>query len=232
MTTQPPSSSHPTLYSFYRSSCAWRVRLGLHLKNISFTTRPINLLTEENKSPEYKAVQPFGAVPAFLEANSQGPALVESVAILEYLDETRPEFPLLPKDPTGRAVVRALVEAIAMDIQPVCSMRILKYIGKDKEAEWVSHFLKEGFAAFEKLLEKTAGKYSYGDSITMADLLLVPQFYNGVRFAVDMSMYPIMSRINSELEAVPAFQAAHPTQQPDCPPEQRTDAPQTRTGIC
>ncbi|KAH7047905.1 glutathione S-transferase [Linnemannia elongata] len=220
MTPHPPSSL-PILYSFYRSSCAWRVRLGLHLKNIPFEIRPINLLTEENKSAEYKAIQPFGAVPAFLEANSQGPALVESVAILEYLDETRPEFPLLPKDPSGRAVVRALVEAIAMDIQPVCQMRVLKYIGKDKEADWVSHFFKEGFAALEKLLEKTAGKYSHGDSITMADLLLVPQFYNGVRFEVDMSAYPIMSRINSELETIPAFQAAHPTKQPDCPPELR-----------
>ncbi|KAF9140509.1 Glutathione S-transferase zeta-1 [Linnemannia schmuckeri] len=222
MASQPPTSSpQPILYSFYRSSCAWRVRLGLHLKNIPFETRAINLLTEENKSAEYKAIQPFGAVPAFLEAGSQGPALVESVAILEYLDETRPEFPLLPKDPAGRAVVRALVEAIAMDIQPVCQMRILKYVGKDKESEWTSHFFKEGFAAFEKMLEKTAGKYCYGDSITMADLLLVPQFYNGVRFAVDMGAYPIMSRINSELETVPAFQAAHPTKQPDCPLELR-----------
>ncbi|KAF9144604.1 Glutathione S-transferase zeta-1 [Mortierella sp. GBA39] len=86
-----PPSSQPILYSFYRSSCAWRVRLGLHLKNIPFETRPINLLTEENKTAEYKTIQPFGAVPAFLEANSQGPALVESVAILEYLDETRPD---------------------------------------------------------------------------------------------------------------------------------------------
>ncbi|KAF9126284.1 Glutathione S-transferase zeta-1 [Mortierella sp. 14UC] len=223
MTPQPTTtpSPRPVLYSFFRSSCSWRVRLALSLKNISFETRPINLLTEQNKSAEYKAIQPFGAVPAFLEANSQGPALVESVAIIEYLDETRPEFPLLPKDPASRAKVRALVEAIAMDIQPIGSMRILKYIGKDKEAEWTSHFLKEGFSALEKMLEKTAGKYSYGDSITMADLLLVPQFYNGVRFNVDMNAYPIMSRINSELEIVPAFQASHPTKQPDCPPELR-----------
>ncbi|KAG0068753.1 Glutathione S-transferase zeta-1 [Linnemannia elongata] len=205
MTPHPPSSL-PILYSFYRSSCAWRVRLGLHLKNIPFEIRPINLLTEENKSAEYKAIQPFGAVPAFLEANSHGPALVESVAILEIPSPA--QRPLRSR-------------TIAMDIQPVCQMRVLKYIGKDKEADWVSHFFKEGFAALEKLLEKTAGKYSYGDSITMADLLLVPQFYNGVRFAVDMSAYPIMSRINSELETIPAFQAAHPTKQPDCPPELR-----------
>ncbi|KAG0378023.1 Glutathione S-transferase zeta-1 [Mortierella sp. AD032] len=167
MTPQPTAtaSPRPVLYSFYRSSCAWRVRLALNLKNVPFETRPINLLAEQNKTPEYKAIQPFGAVPAFLEANSQGQALVESVAILEYLDETRP--------------------------------------------------------ALETMLEKTAGKYSFGDSVTMADLLLVPQFYNGIRFNVDMSAYPIMSRINSELETIPAFQASHPTKQPDCPPELR-----------
>ncbi|KAF8944592.1 Glutathione S-transferase zeta-1 [Haplosporangium gracile] len=108
-----------------------------------------------------------------------------------------------------------------MDIQPVCQMRVLKYVGKDKESEWASHFFKEGFAAFEKMLEKTAGTYCYGDSITMADFLLVPQFYNAIRFAVDMSAYPVMSRINSELETVTAFQAAHPTKQLDCPLELR-----------
>ncbi|KAF9101752.1 Glutathione S-transferase zeta-1 [Mortierella sp. GBA35] len=195
MTLTPQQNTLPVLYSFYRSSCAWRVRIALHLKSIAFETRAINLLTEENKTTEYKAIQPFGAVPAFIEANSQGPALAESV--------------------------RALVEAIAMDIQPVCQMRVLKYIGKDKEVHWVSHFFIEGFAALEKMLEKTAGKYSYGDSITMADVLLVPQFYNGIRFELDMSAYPIMSRINSELEKVPAFEAAHPTKQIDCPPELR-----------
>ncbi|KAG0217035.1 Glutathione S-transferase zeta-1 [Mortierella sp. NVP41] len=221
MTLTPQQNTLPVLYSFYRSSCAWRVRIALHLKSIAFETRAINLLTEENKTTEYKAIQPFGAVPAFIEANSQGPALAESVAIIEYLDETRPEFPLLPNDPAGRAIVRALVEAISMDIQPVCQMRVLKYIGKDKEVHWVSHFFIEGFAALEKMLEKTAGKYSYGDSITMADVLLVPQFYNGIRFELDMSAYPIMSRINSELEKVPAFEAAHPTKQIDCPPELR-----------
>ncbi|KAF9085457.1 Glutathione S-transferase zeta-1, partial [Mortierella sp. AD031] len=146
MTLTPQQNTLPVLYSFYRSSCAWRVRIALHLKSIAFETRAINLLTEENKTTEYKAIQPFGAVPAFIEANSQGPALAESVAIIEYLDETRPEFPLLPNDPAGRAIVRALVEAIAMDIQPVCQMRVLKYIGKDKEVHWVSHFFIEGFA--------------------------------------------------------------------------------------
>ncbi|GJJ75746.1 maleylacetoacetate isomerase [Entomortierella parvispora] len=193
------------------------------MKKIAYETRPINLLTEENKTVEYKKIQPFGAVPALIDVNTNGHILVESVAILEYLDETRPEFPLLPKDPVDRATVRALVQAIAMDIQPVQSMRVIKYIGKEKESQWLHHFLVEGFNAFERMLQKTAGKYSFGDSITMADLVLVPQFYNGVRYGVDMTAFPILFRVNSTLEKIPEFKAAHPTQQPDCPVEERVE---------
>ncbi|KAG0242119.1 glutathione S-transferase [Mortierella sp. GBAus27b] len=213
----------PVLYSFWRSSCAWRVRLGLSLKNIPYETRPIDLLTEQNKTPEYKQIQPFGAVPAFIDNinNDKGAILIESVAILEYLDETRPGFPLLPKDPVDKATVRALVQAVAMDIQPICQMRVLKYIGKEKEPEWARHFMSEGFAALERMLERTSGKYSFGNSVTMADVLLVPQFYNGVRFGVDMTQYPIINRINDALEQLDAFKAAHPSVQPDCPPENR-----------
>ncbi|KAF9188355.1 Glutathione S-transferase zeta-1 [Haplosporangium sp. Z 767] len=136
----------PVLYTFYRSSCSWRARLGLHLKKIAFETRSVNLLTEENKTPEYKKIQPFGALPAFIDNTADGEVLIESVAILEYLDETRPENPLLPKDPVDRAMVRALVQAVAMDIQPVNQMRVLKYIGKDKTSEWSQHFMSQGFA--------------------------------------------------------------------------------------
>ncbi|KAF9961393.1 Glutathione S-transferase zeta-1 [Mortierella alpina] len=212
----------PVLYSFHRSSCSWRVRIGLNLKKIAYETRPINLWTEENKTAEYKKIQPFGAVPAFVDSNTNGQVLIESLAILDYLEETRPnEFPLLPKSPTDRAIVRALVQAVAMDIQPVCSIRVLKYIGKDKETEWTTHFLSEGFAALEKLLVKTAGKYTFGDSITMADVFLMPQFYNGGRAGIDMTAYPVMSRVNAALEQVEEFMAAHPSRQPDCPPESR-----------
>ncbi|KAG9322958.1 hypothetical protein KVV02_004334 [Mortierella alpina] len=216
------TSTLPVLYSFHRSSCSWRVRIGLNLKKIAYETRPVNLLTEENKTAEYKKIQPFGAVPAFVDSNTNGQVLIESLAILDYLEESRPnEFPLLPKSPTDRAIVRALVQAVAMDIQPVCSMRVLKYIGKDKEAEWATHFLSEGFAALEKMLVKTAGKYAFDDSITMADVFLMPQFYNGIRFGVDMTAYPVMSRVNAALEEVEEFRAAHPSRQPDCPPEMR-----------
>ncbi|KAF9354615.1 Glutathione S-transferase zeta-1 [Mortierella sp. AD094] len=208
------TSNLPVLYSFFRSSCSWRVRLALSLKKIPYETRPVNLLLNENKTEEYKAIQPFGAVPAFIDTN--GKVFIESVAIIEYLDETRPEFPLLPKDPVDRATVRALVQAIAMDIQPVCSIRILKYTGRG-ETDWSNHFISLGFEAYEKMLEKTAGKYSFGDSITMADLILVPQYYNGIRAGVDMTLYPVISRIHSTLEQIEEFKAVHPSTQPDCP---------------
>ncbi|KAF8928874.1 putative maleylacetoacetate isomerase 2 [Dissophora ornata] len=211
----------PVLYSYWRSSCAWRVRLALGLKNITYVTRPIDLSKGENRTPEFLKIQPFGTVPAFVDNIGDKKAIAESVAILEYLDETRPENPLLPKDPADRAVVRSLVFGIGMSIQPLCSNRVIKYIGKDKEQEWSHHFLTEGFAALEKLLERAAGKYAFGDSLTLADIALVPQFYNGVRSGVDMKAYPTMYRINSTLEQLDVFKAAHPTKQLDCPPEFR-----------
>ncbi|KAF9436359.1 Glutathione S-transferase zeta-1 [Entomortierella beljakovae] len=209
-----PNTKLPILYAFFRSSCSWRVRLALAAKNIPYEIKPINLLLNENKTEEYKKIQPFGAVPAFIDTN--GAVLVESVAIIEYLDETRPEFPLLPKDPLDRATVRALVQAIAMDIQPVCSIRILRHVNQP-ENEWSKHFITIGFEAYEKMLEKTAGVYSFGDTITMADLLLIPQFYNGVRAEVDMTAYPIISRIHNTLSQIDKLKAAHPLNQPDCP---------------
>ncbi|KAF9925477.1 Glutathione S-transferase zeta-1 [Modicella reniformis] len=217
------ATKQAVLYSFWRSSCAWRVRIGLNLKKIPYEIRPINLTTDENKTPEYKKIQPFGAVPAYIDNDDKDTALVESVAILEYLDETRPEFPLLPKDPYEKSVVRSLVQAIAMDIQPICQSRVLRYIGSEKEDEWAKHFLSEGFSALERMLEKTAGKYAFGDLITMADVLIVPQFYNGVRGELDMSQYPILFRINNTLQEEEAFKATHPSRQPDCPPEFREE---------
>ncbi|KAF9201738.1 Glutathione S-transferase zeta-1 [Haplosporangium sp. Z 27] len=208
----------PVLYSFFRSSCSYRVRLALSLKRIPYETRPINLLLNENKTEDYKKIQPFGAVPAFIDTD--GKVFIESIAIIEYLDETRPEFPLLPKDPADRATVRALVQAIAMDIQPVCSIRILRYVDRE-EADWSNHFISLGFQALEKMLEKTAGRYCFGDSITLADITLVPQFYNGIRAKVDMSAYPNISRIHNTLEQIEEFKAAHPSMQPDCPLEMR-----------
>ncbi|KAG0332432.1 Glutathione S-transferase zeta-1, partial [Podila humilis] len=175
-----PHSDLPILYAFFRSSCSWRVRLALHLKKIPYETRPVNLLTGQNKTNEYRRLQAFGSVPVFVE---RGHVLSQSITIIEYLEETRPEFPLLPKDPLDRASVRALVAAVAMDIQPVGTIRVMNYVSNDpdQQKEWHAHWLRQGFQAFEAMLQKTAGVYSFGDSITMADVVLVPQYYNGVR---------------------------------------------------
>ncbi|KAF9145783.1 Glutathione S-transferase zeta-1 [Mortierella sp. GBA39] len=214
------TADKPVLYSYFRSSCSWRVRIALNLKKIDYEVHPINLLKGEQKSEEYLKIQPFGFVPAYID-NKTGQTLIQSVSILEYIDETQPGHALLPKDPLERATVRALVQAVAADIQPVTNLRILKYVGDEKKAEWAKHFLAEGFKALETMLQKTAGVYSFGDSITMADLALVPQVYNGVRFGVDMSAFPIISRINATLSDLPEFKAAHPSQQIDCPADLR-----------
>ncbi|KAG0353387.1 glutathione S-transferase [Gamsiella multidivaricata] len=211
-----PTTERPVLYSYFRSSCSWRVRIALNLKKIDYECRPINLLKSEQRSEEYLKIQPSGFVPAYID-NTTGKTLSQSISILEYLDDIYPEHSLLPKDPLDRATVRALVQTIAMDIQPIANLRILNYVGEDKKAEWAAHFLAEGFKVLEAMLAKTAGTYAFGDSITMADLCIVPQVYNGVRFGVDMSAFPIISRINRSLGELPEFEAAHPSRQIDCP---------------
>ncbi|KAF9969352.1 Glutathione S-transferase zeta-1 [Actinomortierella ambigua] len=208
-----------TLYGYFRSSCSYRVRIALNLKNIPYQPHYISLIKGEHKTPEYLAIQPLGMVPALA---IDGDVLTQSLAIIEYLDETRPDVPLLPKDPKARAKVRELAYAVAMDIQPVTNMRILQTQGDDKQkAEWVQKMTSHGFKGIEVLLAKTAGKYCFGDSITLADIALVPQVYNANRFNVDLTPYPIISRINAALQEHPAFRAAHPHAQPDAPEELR-----------
>ncbi|KAF9413904.1 Glutathione S-transferase zeta-1 [Podila epigama] len=211
-----PNKDLPILYSFYRSSCSYRVRIALHLKRISYETRPINLLTGQNKTQEYKRIHPFGAVPAFVD---HGHVLTQSLSILEYLEETRPEYPLLPKDPVDKAIVRAIVDTMAMDMQSVSTSRAAKHYSSDPEEQqgWSVHWLRKGFKALEALLEKTAGEYAFGYTITMADVVLVPQYYNGVRAGLDMKEYPIVWRINHKLEKEESFKLAHPSCQIDCP---------------
>ncbi|KAF8927133.1 glutathione S-transferase [Dissophora ornata] len=214
------TTDRPVLYSYFRSSCSYRVRIALNLKKVDYEVRPINLVKGEQRSDEYLKIQPFGFVPAYID-NKTGKTLIQSVSILEYIDETISGPALLPKDPLDRATVRALVETIAMDIQPIANMRILNYVGEDKKGEWAKYFITEGFKALEVMLEKTAGKFAFGDSITMADLMIVPQVYNGLRFGVDMTAFPIISRLNRELNELAEFKAAHPSQQIDCPAELR-----------
>ncbi|XP_054725624.1 probable maleylacetoacetate isomerase 2 isoform X1 [Anastrepha obliqua] len=208
----------PILYSYWRSSCSWRVRIALNLKEIPYDIKPISLIKSggEQHCNEYREVNPMEQVPAL---QIDGHTLIESVAIMHYLEETRPQRPLLPQDVHKRAKVREIVEIICSGIQPLQNLIVLIHVGEEKKKEWAQHWITRGFRAVEKALSTSAGKYCVGDEISMADCCLVPQVFNARRFHVDLRPYPIILRIDRELEANPAFRAAHPSNQPDCPPE-------------
>lgn len=212
------TSVKPLLFSYWRSSCSWRVRLALNLKEIPYDIKPINLIKSggEQHSTEYRDVNPMELVPAL---HIDGHTLIESLAIMHYLEETRPERPLLPQDAYQRAKVRELCEIIASGIQPLQNIGLLSYVGERKK-EWGQHWIHRGFRALEKILSTSSGKYCVGDEISMADCCLIPQACNARRFGIDLRQYPNILRIDSELENHPAFRAAHPTKQPDYPPEQ------------
>ncbi|XP_070577370.1 maleylacetoacetate isomerase-like [Ptychodera flava] len=208
----------PVLYSYFRSSCSWRVRIALALKGIEYETSAVNLLKGDQLGDQYSGTNPMQQVPTL---DIDGVRLTQSLAILEYLEETRPDAPILPKDPAKRAVVRQVSEVIASGIQPIQNLSVLKYVGDEKKAEWGNYWIDKGFQSLEKILETTAGKYCVGDEVSMADLCIVPQVYNANRFKVDMSKFPIITRINDTLSKLDAFVQSHPSKQPDCPDDLR-----------
>lgn len=215
---QTSASEKPILYSYWHSSCSWRVRIALNWKNIPYETRAVNLLKPggEQLAAEYRAINPTAQVPTLL---IDGHSIIESIAILHYLEETRPLPALLPQDAHQRAQVREIVEVIASGIQPLQNLKVQKYVGKEKRKEWAQHWINSGFRALEQRLATSAGKYCVGDEVSMADCCLLPQVFNARKSDIDMRQYPIISRIEGELETIPAFIAAHPTNQPDCPTE-------------
>jgi maleylacetoacetate isomerase len=210
------------LHSYWRSSCSWRVRIALALKGVEYDYKAVHLVKNEQMDPCYvKALNPSEEVPT-LEID--GHTLCQSLAIIEYLEETRPEPPLLPKGAADRAKVRQLSDMVAQAIQPVQNLRCLRkimgwYDDKDdkvrKKVEWGRWTIELGFQALERAMKETAGTYSFGDRVTMADLTLVPQVYNANRFKCDMSKFPTISRVHANLEKLPAFQAAVPDMMPD-----------------
>jgi len=189
----------------------------LSMKNIPYEYKAVDLVKEggEQLKPEYaNEVNPMKGVPSLVV---DGKIIAESVAIMEFLEETHPNPPLLPKDPFERAKVRQIVEAIASDIQPPQNLRVLKRLEEAKRPEWAKYWIEEGFKGLELVLKQTSGEYCVGDQITFADCLLVPQVYNAVRWKVDMNSFPVISRINDALMKLEAFQKTHPDQQPDAP---------------
>lgn len=210
------------MFTYFRSSAAYRVRIALNLKGLAYEAIPIHLLRNggEQLTSDYRAVNPAGLVPVL---EDEGTTITQSLAIIEYLDETRPQVPLMPTDALGRARVRALAMAIACDIHPIANLRVLKYLtgtmGVSEEAknEWFRHWVREGLAALEIQLARDpqTGRFCHGDTPTLADCCLVPQVFNAQRFNIDMLAYPTISRINAVCCELPAFAAAHPSQQPD-----------------
>ncbi len=210
------------LHSYWRSSSSWRVRIGLGLKGLPFDLRPVNLLAGEQDRPEHRALSPLGHVPV-LEILEGGRTLVlvESMAILAYLDERFPEPPFLPADLEGRARVRALAEHVNSAIQPLHNsvvQRFLKARQPGLEREFARHFIELGLAALERTIgDGRAGRFCHGDAPGLADCYLVPQLFAARRFEVDLAPYPTLRRVEEACAPRPAFQAAHPSRQPDAP---------------
>ncbi len=210
------------LYGYWRSSAAYRVRIALNLKGLSVDHVPVHLVRDggENRRPDYLAVNPAGKLPA-LEID--GLTLVQSLAILDYLEETRPEPPLLPASPAERAAVRAFCQTMACDIHPIQNSRVLAYLrekaGFDQGAiaAWAQEWMVAGFDALEETLARSGwqGPYAFGAAVTMADLCLVPQMYNARRFHVDLAPYRRLVAIDENARALEAFARAAPENQAD-----------------
>ena len=204
------------LYTYFRSSAAYRVRIALNLKGLPYEAIPVHLVRREQKSPAFLAVNPHGRVPAL---DLDGEILVQSPAILEYLEEVYPEPPLLPRDPLRRARVRAAAALIACDIHPLNNLGPLSYLKRTLRQEqpaidaWYAHWVTEGFGALEAMLEP--GPFAFGAEPTMADLYLVPQVANARRFDVAIESYPKIQAVDEACAAHDAFRAAAPAAQPD-----------------
>lgn len=205
------------LYSYFRSSAAYRVRIALALKDLSYETVPIHLVKAQHTEEAFISVNPQGRVPA-LKLDSNG-VLIQSLAIIDYLDETHPQPPLLPFDPLERARVRAVAHIIAMDIHPLGNTGPRNYLINKLKHDletvdaWTRHWIETGFSAIERLISPSP--FCFGSRPTLADVSLVPQVFNARRYKVDMTRYPNISAADEACQKHPAFQRAAPAAQPD-----------------
>ena len=205
------------LYTYWRSTTSYRVRIALNLKGIAYEAAPIDLVAGDQRAPDYAALNPGQGVPTLVLED--GTVLTQSMAILDYLEESHPDPALLPSDPTARAKVRAAALTIATDIHPVNNLRVvgkLKAMGHspDEATEWMNDWMTRGFAAFAELIDPDT-EYCYGDTPGLADLCLVPQLYNAHRWGCDLSAFARLTDIETRCLALPAFEAARPESQPD-----------------
>lgn len=208
------------LYTYYRSSAAYRVRIALNLKGLQHEDTFVHLRRQDQRGSDYLSVNPQGLVPTLIDDDT---TIGQSMAILEYLEERYPEPPLIPLSPAGRARVRQLAMIVACDIHPIDNLKVLNFltqdlgVSEDGRLRWYRHWVDEGFAALEAILanQPATGRYCHGDEPTVADICLVPQVYNAGRFDVSLEPYPTIRRINEACLALPAFADAAPEAQPD-----------------
>jgi maleylacetoacetate isomerase len=207
------------LYSFFRSSAAFRVRIALNLKGVDYEIVAVNLPKGAHRGAEFLAVNPQATIPTL---DDDGTILWQSLAIIEYLDTRYPEPLLIPREPVARARVQALAQLIACEVHPLNNLRVLTYLRGELAldeaavAKWYSHWVAEAFRPLETFVARfSGGRYCFGDSLTLADVYLVPQMYNARRFNCDLAPYPTLVRIAQVLEQEPAFARAAPERQPD-----------------
>lgn len=213
--------SQVVFYEYWRSSAAYRVRIALNLKGVDYRAESVHLVRDggEQHKAAYRAVNPQGLVPALRLPD--GTVLTQSLAIIEYLDETVPEPPLVPGDAVERARIRGLAEAVACDIHPLNNLRVLQYLkrtlGQEQAAidAWYRHWIETGFAALEAEAARHDRPFLCGDAPTLADICLVPQVYNARRYAVDLAPYPRLAAIDAAARALPAFAKAAPEAHPE-----------------
>lgn len=209
------------LHTYWRSSAAYRVRIGLNLKGLDYQLATHDLRAGEQRAPGYRALAPLGLVPALETGDA---VLTESLAILEWLDERHPTPPLLPRDADDRAIVRAMAQIVACDIHPLNNLRVLRKLKHDLGADdaalqhWAQHWIAAGFTVLEQMAREHGEGFCFGPTPTIADCCLIPQLYNARRSETDLTPWPTLCAIEARCAALPAFAAAHPAVQPGADP--------------
>ncbi len=211
-----------TLHSYWRSSCSWRVRIGLHWKGLPFTYRAVNLAKGEQFGDAHRERNPMSTVP-LLEVEEAGTTLrlAQSMAILEWLEERHPERPLLPRDAAGRARVRAIAEDVNSSVQPYQNSSTMKWLREHEaglDLAFTRHFLTRSMTGLEAAVRDGAGRFCHGDEVTLADLFVVPQLFGARRFGLDLAAFPTLLRVEASCAPLDAFARSVPDHQLDAPP--------------